>query len=499
VVEIDVAATHVTIDHDDVPGLMPAMRMQFPVRDAAVLRDVTPGTEVRFRLAREGEMLVVTTIEAAGGAPRPRPGIHDHRPHHDGVVTMIGLRHVEVSAQPGGHVRVYLTDAWRQPLPLDGWDGQVVLAGPDGSHTVRLVAGDDALTGGGPAISGDEVLAHLRLLRVGEPAPLEAHMTVPLRPGMSGTGVAPRVRCDGTPPDAPRCTLAFSQGITALSAIPGTSHVALGIVSAGVSVWDVTTGAFVRAFEPPPSLATAATGLPHPEIVDALSVGPDGTQTMVASEGRLLRHATASGRLLRVLPSPEVLVREIVWERAGPSLVVFGAYSSQAWRISASDGAGVADLRMPARVTAVVGSDGGRVVLGDESGHVRSFDGRDDVRGRLLSNVAPPVRGLGLAGGRVVIATGAGTLEIVDAERGTRMGRSTPASPCYRLAVSQRTGLAACAAFDRTIRLHDLSSGVVTAVLTRHQALVLGLTWTEAALVSGDGDGVVAVWEPAAR
>jgi hypothetical protein len=97
----------------------------------------------------------------------------------------------------------------------------------------------------------------------------------------------------------------------------------------------------------------------------------------------------------------------------------------------------------------------------------------------------------------VVIATGAGTIEIVDAERGRHVARSAVSSPCYRLSVSERTGLAACAAFDRTIRLFDLSSGAVAAVLTWHQALVLGLAWAETTLLSGDGSGGVAVWEPA--
>jgi Cu/Ag efflux protein CusF len=499
VVEIDPDAMHVTIDHDDVPGLMPAMRMRFATRDAGVLHGIAPGSEVRFRLARDGETLRVVAVEAMGGTPRPRPGIHDHRPHHGGVVTMVGLRHVEIAAEPDGRVRVYLTDAWRRPLPLDDWQGEVVLDQPGGSHTVGLAAGEDAFAGSAPAFSGSEVLAHLRLSREGEDAPLEAHMTVPLRPGTQGTGVAPVVRCDGATGDAPRCTFTFSQGVTTLDPIAGTTRVAIGVVGAGVSVWDAATGAFASAFEAPPSLATAATGLPHPEIVDALATSPDGAQAVVASEGRLLRYAVASGRLLRVMPSPEVLLRELVWERAESSLVVIGAYGSQAWRVSASDGTRLADLRMPARVTAAAASNEGRILLGDEAGHVRSFDRPDDEEGRPLANVPPPVRGLGLAGGRVVVATGKGTLEVLDAERGLRVAASAPASPCYRLAVSERAGLAACAAFDRTIRLHDLASAAATAVLVRHEALVLGLAWVETTLLSGDGAGVVAVWERKAR
>lgn len=503
VIEIDLAGTHVTIDHDDVPGLMPAMRMRFPVRDPALLRGVSPGSEVRFALERAGETLMLTALEVVGGAPRPRPGIHDHRPHHGGVVSMIGLRHLEAVAARDGRIRVYVSDAWRRPLPLDGWEGRATVDLEDGAHAVELAPTADALAGNGPALTGRDVLVHLRLAREGEPQPLEAHLTVPLEAGTSGAAVAPRVRCEVAARDrelpAPRCTLDFSQPISTLVAIPGGTHVALGIVNAGVSVWDATTGAFVRALDAPPAVEANASGEPHPEIVDALAVAPDGAEAMVASEGRLLRYAVASGRLLRIFPAPEPILRGILWHPDGRSIVAYGAYGALAWRLAAADGTKEQDLHGVARVTALAVARDGRIVIGDETGQVRAFDAATGASGRSVARVERPVRGLALIGDRLVVATGAGAIEIVDAERGVRLGRSVPGSPCYRIAASERTGLLACATFDRRIRLHALASGGVVGVLDGHSALVQGLAWSEAALVSGDGEGHVVIWDDMPR
>ena len=46
---IDPAAMQVTVEHEDVPGLMPAMTMPFQVRDWAGLEGVPVGAAVRFR------------------------------------------------------------------------------------------------------------------------------------------------------------------------------------------------------------------------------------------------------------------------------------------------------------------------------------------------------------------------------------------------------------------------------------------------------------------
>src|SRR5439155_489423 len=143
VTAVDPAALRVTISHDDIPGLMGAMTMAFPVRSADVLAGIAPGTRVRFELVRAGHDLIVTRLVALGTAAAGRPGIHDHTPHHGGVVAMVGMRHLEAVAARDGSVRVYLTDVWRRPLPLAGATGTVtvIAASPDGSTAFVGVLG----------------------------------------------------------------------------------------------------------------------------------------------------------------------------------------------------------------------------------------------------------------------------------------------------------------------------------------------------------------------
>jgi hypothetical protein len=59
-------------------------------------------------------------VDAAAAAPLTVPGSMehgDHNPHHDGVVYMYDDMHYEVVLDPGGHHRVYFTDAAREDLP----------------------------------------------------------------------------------------------------------------------------------------------------------------------------------------------------------------------------------------------------------------------------------------------------------------------------------------------------------------------------------------------
>ena len=72
VTAVDPAALRVTISHDDIPGLMGAMTMAFPVRSADVLAGIAPGTRVRFELVRAGHDLIVTRLVALGTAAAGR-------------------------------------------------------------------------------------------------------------------------------------------------------------------------------------------------------------------------------------------------------------------------------------------------------------------------------------------------------------------------------------------------------------------------------------------
>lgn len=65
--EIDSKAKKVSIDHDEIPGLMSDMQMTFDVKDAKVLEGVAVGEEVDFELERNGSDLTVTKILSKGG------------------------------------------------------------------------------------------------------------------------------------------------------------------------------------------------------------------------------------------------------------------------------------------------------------------------------------------------------------------------------------------------------------------------------------------------
>jgi protein SCO1/2 len=68
VIAIDVKNATVTLDHEAIPGLMPAMRMRFTVERRADLDGLKKGDAVRFSLGSRGDELVIVTI-----APAPKP------------------------------------------------------------------------------------------------------------------------------------------------------------------------------------------------------------------------------------------------------------------------------------------------------------------------------------------------------------------------------------------------------------------------------------------
>lgn len=63
IVSLDAAGERVSIDHQDIPGLMAAMTMTFPVEDAEVLEGIAEGDAVEFVLAQTSSGLTVTDIK----------------------------------------------------------------------------------------------------------------------------------------------------------------------------------------------------------------------------------------------------------------------------------------------------------------------------------------------------------------------------------------------------------------------------------------------------
>jgi hypothetical protein len=58
----------IAIDHEEIPGLMPPMKMAFQVISPALLKDLKRGDRVQFTIAVEGSATVLTEITKIGGS-----------------------------------------------------------------------------------------------------------------------------------------------------------------------------------------------------------------------------------------------------------------------------------------------------------------------------------------------------------------------------------------------------------------------------------------------
>jgi Cu/Ag efflux protein CusF len=67
VVAVDPAAGEITLDHGEIPGVMGAMKMSFPVSDPKILEGVQPGQSVEFDVEHRGGMYTVKAIRPASG------------------------------------------------------------------------------------------------------------------------------------------------------------------------------------------------------------------------------------------------------------------------------------------------------------------------------------------------------------------------------------------------------------------------------------------------
>lgn len=55
--------TGVTLDHEDIPGLMKGMKMEFPVKDAKLLEGLQVGDQVQGKLLVESGKYLITALK----------------------------------------------------------------------------------------------------------------------------------------------------------------------------------------------------------------------------------------------------------------------------------------------------------------------------------------------------------------------------------------------------------------------------------------------------
>jgi Cu/Ag efflux protein CusF len=126
VLSIDEKNSSVTLDHDAIPGFMPAMKMRFKVARRAQLHGLKVGDSVRFWLGTRGEEMVIVAISPMRKLP----------------VNLLRVSHVlgaDVGEDlPDVVVRQSAVDPWHgllRDLPLDELEQGLVVA-PEPPHVV---------------------------------------------------------------------------------------------------------------------------------------------------------------------------------------------------------------------------------------------------------------------------------------------------------------------------------------------------------------------------
>lgn len=492
---LDRDRTTATIAHDDIPGLMPAMTMRFAVASPEVLAGAVPGTRVRFMVRRRGGDLVLTQLEPIGAATNGPPGEHDHRPQHGGVVSMLGLIHLEAAAVPDGRVRVYLSDLWRRPLPVEGVTGTVTLDLPQGPETLTLEPVDGALEARTAPFRVPAGAVHVRISREGRP--LEMHAWLGLGENRAGSSWLPDGECTAPargPKDGqtPRCVRAFGRPVASLAATPDDRTALVSLVGGGTVALRLADGSLEHGFEPPPPVPVQAGA--HADDAQATVVSPDGATVLLAMGPRLLRYTTATGRFVGVDDGPGGMIEALAWTRDGTRLAVIAAGDG---RVHVLDGATRRTLTTlpqtgralhlaldPTGALALVATDEASVTL-------HALDGTSPAR--VLLRSTQPAAGLAFASGRIVVAGTDGTLMIVapDGEQ-----TSIPVGvPLVGIAPSPDGRYVVTADRQRTLRVHTVPGGRSGATLAWHGGTVQGLLWAGQTIVSGDTEGNVALWE----
>lgn len=494
--EVDAAAQQVTLRHEAIAGVAAAGTGRFALSDASTAAQIEPGARVRFELVRRTGGLTVVRLDALA---QGNPGLHDHTPHHGGIVGMAGMIHLEARAEQGGRVQLYLTDRWRKPLPLEGVRGSLKLRFPDGVIDLALAAGREALEARAPPIPGREVSAHVQLVRDG--VPIDMHFLLPLQPQGKGAVGVPEEGCVARlgrrgAGRQPRCTMTFQRPVAALAASRDGSTMLIALADLGVSAWDTATGRLLRGLAAPPPIAVPAEEAPHVEAANAVVFRPDGREAAVALENRVIRYALDSGEVVGALDGRGGVVRDVAWSPDGERLLLTTFYHRAAQLIDARDGRPVEVFMVEREAAAVAFAPAGSVVaVGSETGSITLFQTSSGRRSRSFRPSRALTRGLVFVGDLLLAAGDDGVLRIWDASSGSPVYESVPAQPVHHLSVAEGGRLVATGGLGGTIRLHDLERREVVETLARSEAQITGLAWAARTLVSADAAGEVAIWD----
>jgi WD40 repeat protein len=445
---------------------------------------------------------------ASPGASSAAPGpatpamkrVHDHTPHHGGIVSMVGMRHVEALAVPAGRVRVYLTDLWRQPLPLDHVHGIVSIRLHDGWEAAPLSVAGDALEAVGPALTGRDVNAHVDLtLRDAES--VQVNFLLPLAAGATGAAGLAAAQCVAPTqaPEsgaAPRCTIQLDRPVTAIAISPDGRRAFVAAIDVGVTAWDLRDGRFTLAFAPPPPMTIASDEPPHPEAINAMAVRPDGSEVVVAVEGRLLVYNAATGELARELPGPGGVLRALAWSPDATTLLLTTLYRDAAVLLAAGDGSQRQHFAVEREAAAVAFSPNGRTVaVASDAGPITLFDAASGEAQHTFAAGHGAARALVFGIRHLTAAADDGVLRVWTVASGELLSEQPFGVPLSALAAAPDGRRLAIGGVGGLLQIYDSERGAPLETLSWLRTQVLGLAWGGTTLVAGDLTGQVALWD----
>lgn len=491
---VDAAALQATIRHDRIPGLMDPATTRFALASPELAATMAPGTRVRFVCRRGAAQLLMTRATVIGAG---NPGLHDHTPHHGGVVAMAGMIHLEATVQPEGAIALYLSDRWRQPLSAAEVSGTVAVDSPGGARVLPLRAAGDRLEARAAPFDAASVSLRFALQREGEP--VEVSFVLPLVPEGAGAAGIPVGGCQPAAADEAglRCVLRFARPVVVLAATAEPAMLLVAMVDLGISAWRLPAGELWRGFAPPPAVPVPIGEAPHPEAPNAIAIGPTGKQAAVALENRIVVYEIATGRVERSFAGPGGILRTVSWSPDGRALLVASFYTPAAFLLDASDGNVLQTFAIEHEGSVLaISPDGRRVAVGSEQGPILLADLEGDGEPVLVPG-SSPVRAVAFVGTRLAVVREDGGLALLDGatgavavehriDAGVRAAAFDPS--CERLAAIGPDG---------RVVLSRLSDGASLARLGGHEAEVLSLAWAGPTLVTGDAAGVVALWEVA--
>lgn len=498
---IGVDATGLTVVPDPSAGLGAVSALRIEARPTALLGSVHMGSRARLTLTREGDDLVAVGVEPRGSARPTGAELHDHGAHHGGVVGAAGAVHAEIVAAADTRLQIFLSDPHRTPLGVTDATGTITLDLAGGATTLTLAPAGDHLETPAASLGTEPLLASLMLVRDGQ----TAVMKVLLDPTGKRAGVSqvPETGCVASPRTvdgrSPRCSITFAASFTAVAVSPRGDRVVVSQSHGATSVWRLPEAVVAMGLDPLPPVAVPAGA--HEPDTRVIAVGPAGKEIAVAAGNQIVIFDAATGRFRRRLDGPAGVIGTMAWSADAKRLYIASSHDRTARSLDAETGAVLQTFELPGAALAVALDASGRwAAIATGGGAIAIWDVRSDAAPRIVTPSLQPLAAMVFAPDGLVTAGTDGTLRVVDPATGNETARVGVGAALVALALSPDGRHAATADAERTIRVHDLPSCAVTDTLAWHRAGIGVLAWGAGpSIVSGDNDGVLAVWDVPAR